>query len=231
MDTFRQLASFAIAFIKDSFNAAKLPTVSVIQWNDETWAFPTLMVVCFLGALYLSIPPDRRSKLLRFQPRTTTIANHQKAASNRDLGETQVPHTPSPALPSLFGVEYKTPQPGPAFGHLLNKVPRVPKPTSRRFLSAPHTDPLPTPGHQTPTPKSRPTSSLSPDYAELSRSAPTNYATLQRMGMLDDAGTPTKKLLDNQQKQKFGVIVNSLSSVRRKNGKRAGHDPFMTEEE
>lgn len=212
-------AVFTIAFIKDSFGAAKFHTMSVIQSNSDIWMFPALMVISFLGALYLSIPPDQRSRFLRFQPRNTTdTASHEQSA----------PHTTPPSSQSIFGVEYKTPQPGPAFGHFLRKVRGVPNPNSRTSVNRQNMD---LQSSQTPSPKLTPTSLFDPGYAELSRSAPTSYATLQQMGLLDDLGTPTKKLKDTQQKHKLGVTVNRLGDVRSKSGMGVRDDPFLIYED
>lgn len=70
--------------------------------------------------------------------------------------------------------------------------------------TGPRTGRISTPGFQTPFSKQMPTGLLGRNhYAELRTTAPENFATLQQIGLLDEDGTPTKKMLQDQRYRRF----------------------------
>lgn len=114
--------------------------------------------------------------------------------------DSQMPRTPQmqQAQPSHFIAPFKSPTPGPSFGHFLTKNKAR---GTNPFTKETRTGCPSTPGYQTLIVKENTTTSITPDYSELARLAPTHYETLQRMGLLDAQGTPTKKMLEREQER------------------------------
>ncbi|KAF2471447.1 uncharacterized protein BDR25DRAFT_314016 [Lindgomyces ingoldianus] len=165
-----------MSFVESLFHYVPTTAQSLRNTPKQTWISAMIAIICFSTFGYL---------LWNFPRSTSLKPTWQDHDSSTRTSTPTSPKKPAPPRTPDNRTSIKVAARDPT--QLTDKLRLLPG-TPPGF----RTGRLSTPGYQTPVP----TAFLKRDFSSMARLAPEGYKTLQQYGMLDENGTPTKKMVE-----------------------------------